>query len=211
MVYFWYPADAKGKTVKASPYLPGAAAINKLPDRALVEGDGKLWPAILSGQIDSHALEGAPVASNGSRFPVLIFSHGLGSPVFHYTAFIEGLVSHGYVVASIEHTYEVNAIAFPDGRVIALSPISWGVCGPQPPQISEEEASKKAVAWERKGTVSGLPIFALCWIKPKSSIGIRARCSPANWTWRTWERLVTRLADVRSGAPANWRGASLRV
>jgi hypothetical protein len=81
---------------------------------------------------------------------VLIFSHGLGSPVFHYTAFIEGLVSHGYVVASIEHTYEVNAIAFPDGRVIALSPISWGVCGPQPPQISEEEASKKAVAWEKE-------------------------------------------------------------
>jgi dienelactone hydrolase len=70
--------------------------------------------------------------------------------VFHYTSLIEGLVSHGYVVASIEHTYEVNAVAFPDGRVVALSPISWGIYGPQPPGISDEEASRKAIAWEKK-------------------------------------------------------------
>ena len=63
---------------------------------------------------------------------------------------IEGLVSHGYVVASIEHTYEVNAVAFPDGRVVALSPISWGIYGPQPSGISDEEASRKAIAWEKK-------------------------------------------------------------
>ncbi|HTT17345.1 MAG TPA: hypothetical protein VMG82_00260 [Candidatus Sulfotelmatobacter sp.] len=150
MVYLWYPTNAKYATAKAAPYLPGAAAINKLSDRELVEGDGKLWPAILSGKINSHAVEDVAVASNPNRFPLLIFSHGLGSPVFHYTSFIEGLVSDGYVVASIEHTYEVNAVAFPDGRVVALSPISWGIYGPQPPGISEEEASRKAVAWEKE-------------------------------------------------------------
>ncbi len=31
---------------------------------------------------------------------------------------IENLVSHGYVVASIEHTYTAGAVWFPDGRVI---------------------------------------------------------------------------------------------
>ena len=33
---------------------------------------------------------------------------------------IEDLVSHGYVVASIEHTYTANAVWFPDGRVVTL-------------------------------------------------------------------------------------------
>ena len=149
MVYLWYPTDAKYATVKDAPYLPGADAIDKLSDRELVDGDG-LWPVILSRKVKSHALEGVAVARNPSRFPLVIFSHGLGSPVFHYTSFIEGLVSHGDVVASILHTYEANAVAFPDGRVVALSMISWGIYGPQPPGISEEEASTKAVAWEKE-------------------------------------------------------------
>jgi hypothetical protein len=149
MVYVWYPVD-KGKRGKSAPYLPGASSINKLSDRALSGADGKLWPAILSGQIASHAVEDAPPAENPAQFPVLVFSHGLGSPVFHYTIFIEELVSHGYVVASIQHTYEVNVVAFPDGRTVALSPLSWSIYGPQPPEISEEEGSKKAIAWEKE-------------------------------------------------------------
>jgi dienelactone hydrolase len=151
MVYVWYPTEKGGKIGKPAPYLPGAVAINKLSDHALSGADGKLWPAILSGKLASNAVEGATPARNlPAGFPVLMFSHGLGSPVFHYTAFIEELVSHGYVVASIQHTYEVNVVAFPDGRTVALSPISWGIYGPQPPEISEEEASKKALAWEKE-------------------------------------------------------------
>jgi dienelactone hydrolase len=150
MIYVWYPTEKGGKTGKPAPYLPGAAAINMLSDRALSGADGKLWPAILSGELASNAVEGATPAKNPARFPVLIFSHGLGSPVFHYTAFIEELVSHGYVVASIQHTYEVNVVAFPDGRTVALSQLSWSIYGPQPPEISEEEASKKAITWEKE-------------------------------------------------------------
>jgi dienelactone hydrolase len=150
MIYVWYPTEKGGKTGKPAPYLPGATAINMLTDRALSGADGKQWPAILSGELASNAVEGATPAKNTARFPVLMFSHGLGSPVFHYTAFIEELVSHGYVVASIQHTYEVNVVAFPDGRTVALSQLSWSIYGPQPPEISEEEASKKAITWEKE-------------------------------------------------------------
>jgi predicted dienelactone hydrolase len=150
MVYVWYPAEKRAMTGKPAPYLPGAAAINKLSDRALSGADGKLWPAILSGQVVSHAFEGATPATSPARFPLLVFSHGFGSPVFHYTAFIEELVSHGYVVASIQHTYEVNVLAFPDGRTVAMSPISWSIYGPQLPGVSEQEASRKAIAWEKE-------------------------------------------------------------
>ena len=76
---------------------------------------GDLWAPIVSGEISSHAVDRAPIASS-TPFPVVTFSHGLGSTGFQYTVLIEYLVSHGYVVASIEHTYTAKAIWFPDGK-----------------------------------------------------------------------------------------------
>lgn len=118
MVYFWYPTaksvDAKGQ------YLPGAAEMDAVPAVHAFMGQefGNLWAPILSGEISSHAMDRAPIATSRTPFPVVTFSHGLGSTGFQYTVLIEHLVSHGYVVASIEHTYTAKAIWFPDGRVI---------------------------------------------------------------------------------------------
>src|SRR5208282_2692408 len=120
MVYFWYPtaksADAKGA------YIPGAAQmeldLNAAPPLHREFGD--LWAPILSGQISSHATDHAPIAKSGTPFPVVTFSHGSGGMSFYYTVLIEDLVSHGYVVASIEHTYVSQAVWFPDGRVITF-------------------------------------------------------------------------------------------
>ena len=61
--------------------------------------------------VDSFILE-------SRRLPVVVFSHGLGGTGFNYTCLIEDLVSRGYVVASIEHTYTASAVWFPDGRVV---------------------------------------------------------------------------------------------
>jgi predicted esterase len=119
MVYFWYPAakspDAKGQ------YLPGAAQMDAKPEiEKLMSGEfGDAWTAIVSGEISSHAIEHAPIATSRSPFPIVTFSHGLGGTGFEYTVLIEDLVSHGYVVASIEHTYVAGAVWFPDGRIVA--------------------------------------------------------------------------------------------
>jgi predicted dienelactone hydrolase len=78
---------------------------------------GNRWSAIVSDAIFSHAVEGAPAANRPRQFPVIIFSQGLGSTSFNYTCLMEDLVSRGYVVASIEHTYTALAVWFPDGRV----------------------------------------------------------------------------------------------
>jgi hypothetical protein len=56
-----------------------------------------------------------------SKYPVVLFFHSFGVIHFAYTVLIEDLVGHGYVVASIAHTYRVSAIAFPDGRVFRLA------------------------------------------------------------------------------------------
>jgi hypothetical protein len=117
MVYLWYPAPQKGGT---GMYLPGAKRmdLNSEVQRRVGDAFGSSWRLIVSGAIVSHAMENAPVAQSPRTFPVLLFSHGLGSMGFAYTSLIENLVSHGYVVASIEHTYTAMAVAFPNGEVV---------------------------------------------------------------------------------------------
>jgi hypothetical protein len=40
------------------------------------------------------------------------------SEISGYTSLIEDLVSDGYVVAAVEHTYTATAVVFPDGRIV---------------------------------------------------------------------------------------------
>jgi predicted dienelactone hydrolase len=119
MVYLWYPAPRTDAGI-TGPYLPGAKQMDENPEVQRRVGDafGAGWGLIVSGELVSHAAENAPVAKSPKPFPVVIFSHGLGSMGFAYTSLIEDLVSHGYVVASIEHTYTAMAVVFPNGRVV---------------------------------------------------------------------------------------------
>lgn len=64
-----------------------------------------------------HALEGAAVYPREAGFPVLLFSHGFGQPPLFYTATLEELASHGFIVVSINHTYSSGISVFSDGRV----------------------------------------------------------------------------------------------
>ena len=119
MVYLWYPAPRTNRT-ETGLYLPGAEQMDANPEVQRQVGDafGSAWRPIVSADLTSHAVENAPVAKSTKRFPVVLFSHGLGSVGFAYTSLIEDLVSHGYVVASIEHTYTAMAVVFPNGRVV---------------------------------------------------------------------------------------------
>jgi len=119
MVYLWYPTPPRAAGV-AENYWPGAKQMDANPDvhHNMTEEFGTLWPLIVSGSFKSHAIESAPVAKAPKQFPIVLFSHGLGSTSFEYTSLIEDLVSHGYIIAAIEHTYTAAAVVFPDGRVI---------------------------------------------------------------------------------------------
>jgi len=105
MVYFWYPA-AKSRSAARASYLPGARQFDGMAEvqAGMRRSFGEDWSAILSGSLRAHAVERASVAKSGRRFPVVIFSHGAGNTGFDYSALIEDVVSHGYVVAAIEHT-----------------------------------------------------------------------------------------------------------
>jgi predicted dienelactone hydrolase len=59
---------------------------------------------------------------------------------------IEDLVSHGYVVAAIEHTYTASAVVFPDGKVVPAH------------QDTEPAGFSPAQRWQRMMDSSGLLI-----------------------------------------------------
>lgn len=55
--------------------------------------------------------------TDGSH-PVLVFTHGFTGTFTDYTFLFEDLASRGYVVASVDHTFEATAVEFPDGRFV---------------------------------------------------------------------------------------------
>jgi dienelactone hydrolase len=55
--------------------------------------------------------------SDGSH-PVVVFTHGYTGTFTDYTFLFEDLASRGYVVASVDHTFEATAVEFPDGRFV---------------------------------------------------------------------------------------------
>jgi len=56
-------------------------------------------------------------------FPVIIFSPGYDGVYQIYTSFIEDLVSHGFVVVSINHPYVSGITVFSDNRTVGLAPV----------------------------------------------------------------------------------------
>ena len=56
----------------------------------------------------------APVAASGAPFPVILFNHGWHGRRTNDTFLTEELASRGYVVASIDHTYNASLVAFPE-------------------------------------------------------------------------------------------------
>jgi len=118
MVDIWYPAETTAGKAPV-PYLPDLASAEKLLGEAVAKKQfGAAYNQIVNRRLSTHAQEGAPFAAPSDDVPVLIFSHGLGVLKTGYTAQLEDLASHGFVVAAIAHTYDTWLVAFPDGRVV---------------------------------------------------------------------------------------------
>ena len=120
MVFVWYPTDRKAtQGMKTAPYLPN---FDKVMPK-LSPGDLKdmFRPSTFRG-IDllpqTDVVENAPIAPGKQEFPLLLFSHGWGNPNFLYTAELEDIVSHGYIVAAVDHPYDTTYTLFPDGKVV---------------------------------------------------------------------------------------------
>ncbi len=90
---------------------------------------GVPWPTQTSdhhADIPTHSYRDAPVSPAETRYPLLMFSHGYAMITRTNTVLMEELASHGYVVASIAHTYESLGVVFPEDRVIEASSEALG-------------------------------------------------------------------------------------
>ncbi len=67
-------------------------------------------------QVKTNSCMDAPM-TDGAH-PIVVFTPGYTATFTDYTFIFEDLASRGYVVASVDHTYEATAVEFPDGRFV---------------------------------------------------------------------------------------------
>jgi dienelactone hydrolase len=104
MASVWYPAMTRGGS--AAPWMPVA------PYRALLESAG-FDPDAAAAPLTA-ARAGAPALAG--RRPVILFSHGAGGHRSEATIVVQELASQGYVVVTVDHTYDAFT-EFPGGRL----------------------------------------------------------------------------------------------
>jgi dienelactone hydrolase len=114
MISLWYPACDADRYPRAPWGTAGLApSLDELAAQLGVPSGSVDWT---SAKTAAHA--GAP--ANGRR-PVVLYSPGFGGPRSAGTVQAQDLASHGYVVVTIDHTYETT-VEFPGGRVEAPVP-----------------------------------------------------------------------------------------
>lgn len=110
LLHIWYPAAASEGA--AAPYVEG------IGDDELFRATYKFVGVDRIRAMQAHAIADAPVSPARKRYPIVLFSHGLGMVSMLYSAFLENLASHGYIVVGVEHPDFASTFAFPDGRVV---------------------------------------------------------------------------------------------
>jgi predicted dienelactone hydrolase len=88
---------------------------------AIVAGLGWPNPVTVSwGAVVTHARRGARLASTLQRYPVLVYSHGMGGNAEMNTVLTEHLASHGYIVMAINHSFLNSGFRLEDGTMIGI-------------------------------------------------------------------------------------------
>jgi hypothetical protein len=100
-VLVWYPADAV-ESKKTKPYLSNHVSRN-LSILNWTFGKSMVEDVITKRKTRSY--EHVPVSEKRDTYPVLLFSHDLGSLPEYYTQLMESLAREGYFVFSVNHTY----------------------------------------------------------------------------------------------------------
>jgi dienelactone hydrolase len=104
LVRFWYPA-APGEACKRAEYT-SPRVWSHFSDLL-----GIPLPEVTTNScLDARITDGA--------HPVVLFTHGYTGTFTDYTFIFEDLASRGYVVASVDHTFEATAVEYPDGRFV---------------------------------------------------------------------------------------------
>ncbi|CAL9672739.1 hypothetical protein SUDANB105_07633 [Streptomyces sp. enrichment culture] len=141
VVQLWYPAQKNPASAQRAQYLGRTEHEARTVSDALARYVG--LPGFLVDGVSrahTHSVFNAPVAGESGRFPLVLFSPGLGGVRTQNTAWAEELASHGYVVAALDHPYDSAAVVLADGRTISTEIASTG---------DPDKDEKLGVGWAR--------------------------------------------------------------
>jgi dienelactone hydrolase len=145
MISVFYPASDAGAYPVAPQMSPAAA---KHFDESLGTPVHEGW-GIPAGRVDwgatlTHSHVNAHVQAG--RHPVVLYSPGLGDPRTLGTTLAEDLASRGYVVVTIDHTYDASEVEFPGGRVEPFKvPVDGDILATLKKLVSVREADTRFV------------------------------------------------------------------
>jgi hypothetical protein len=128
-VEIWYPTDDDA-TTDLAPYLDDVEG----PTAAITPAT-QWWR-----EVATHTHRKAPFAHDGGRRPVVLFSPGYTVMPRMYTAIIEDLVSHGYVVVAISHPLWTSQTVYADGTTVR---------GIKTPDLDDARGAAEIQVWTR--------------------------------------------------------------
>ncbi|MBN6056770.1 hypothetical protein JYK22_32885 [Nonomuraea sp. RK-328] len=137
VVQLWYPASGVTRAAGRAGYLGRTEREARTVARGMAAYLG--MPGLVLDQLPratTRSVAGAPAADG--RFPVVLFSPGLGGVRTQNTAWAEELASRGYVVAALDHPYDSAVVTLADGRVIRTRVAATG---------DPAEDDRRAAAW----------------------------------------------------------------
>ncbi|WP_089607371.1 alpha/beta hydrolase family protein [Bacillus cereus] len=137
MVQIWYPAAEKSKG-DPEPYIRNINELSKGLEKTLS------IPAFAFSHMElvkSHSFMDLQLSDSENHYPVLLFSHGFNGFRNQNTFQVEELASQGYIVLSIDHTFDAAATVFPGGRTAYVQPINLTDEGDSHIKLWEEDVS----------------------------------------------------------------------
>lgn len=145
MVQLWYPTEDVNNTSKApyhehpSLFMKEFAESNGIPGFLLQSFAKQKTPAYKE----------ADLLDRDQPYPLIFFSHGLGSNRSQNQFQVIELASHGYIVVGIDHTYYSPGTVFPDGTKPGLANIEFSESGEiMDPYIFEwSEDARSVLNW----------------------------------------------------------------
>ncbi|KAF9881652.1 paf acetylhydrolase family protein [Colletotrichum karsti] len=120
LVSAYVPLDQKNCTNDVVPYMPPTTA------KVMAQVSGSFGVPVPDDVFDDLELEfcdlGRPCRSkrNSAKegYPLVLFSPGRGGSRLAYGLLARTLASYGYIVITMDHTYETSIVEFPDGSVV---------------------------------------------------------------------------------------------
>ena len=155
MITIYYPASPPADASPA-PYISG-------PIRAEFG-----TPDFFQDSVRAHSFVNVPLADDGMRYPVIIFSPGMGFLPIKYAPTLEDLASHGYIVVSYHIRTALPQQFFP--MAASWPPPPKQAAAPcQKPQ-RKPPATPSSIQLSIASAQSGSPMCVSCSIKWNSSM-----------------------------------------